>query len=382
MLISRSDRGALARWWFTVDRLLLTALLVLMAIGVSASMAASPPVAERVGFDSFHFVRQQALFAVFAAVLLILFSFSNPLWARRMSFGGLIMSFVLMLAALKFGPEIKGAHRWIYIGPFNLQPSEIAKPFFVTTTAWLLAERSRRPDIPAHVMAFGLFAVMIGLLILQPDFGQTTLTTLVFMTMLMVFGIPWTYVGALALTAVLGGYGAYLLVPHVASRIDRFLSPEKGDTFQVDTAMQAFQNGGLLGTGPGGGTAKQILPDAHTDFIFSVLGEEFGFVACLVLIGLFAFVVLRLARRAVRERDGFSALAITGLTAVFGFQAAINMAVNVSLIPAKGMTLPFISYGGSSLFGMAITMGLALSFARRKPHALLPDQAWHEPGKV
>lgn len=376
MLISRSDRGLLARWWFTIDRLLLTALLVLMAIGVFISMAASPPVAERVGYDSFHFVRQQLVFAVIAAAVLVGSSFLDQVWARRLSLVGLIASFVLMAAALKFGPEIKGAHRWIYIGPFNLQPSEFAKPFFVTTCAWLLAERTRRPDIPAHIFAFVLYGVMLGLLVVQPDFGQSTLTTLVFLMLLVIFGIPWSYFAGLFCVALSAGYGAYLLVPHVASRIDRFLSPEKGDTFQVDTAIQAFQNGGLLGTGPGGGTAKQILPDAHTDFIFAVLGEEFGFVACLLLILLIGFIVLRLVVRASAEKDPFAALAIAGLTGIFGFQAVINMAVNVSLLPAKGMTLPFVSYGGSSLIGMAFTMGLALAFARRKPNAALPQQAW------
>jgi cell division protein FtsW len=376
MLIGRTDRGLLASWWFTVDRLLLTAVLLLMSAGVLISMAASPPVAERLGLDPFHFFNNQLLYLGPAVLVLLATSLGTPLQARRLSMLVFLGSLALMAAALHFGPEIKGAHRWIEIGPISLQPSEFAKPAFIVVAAWLLAENTRRPDMPGHVFAFMFAAAFIGLLIVEPDFGQTVLMMLVFSAMLLIYGIPWTVIVGLVGACAGGVVFAYEKVPHVASRIDRFLNPDKGDSFQVDTATQAFQNGGLLGTGPGGGEAKLILPDAHTDFTFAVVGEEFGLVACLILMGLFAFIIARIIRRAAVEPDPFPALAMSGLIIVFGLQAVINMGVNVSLLPAKGMTLPFISSGGSSLIGMAFAMGLVLSLARRRSVAEISDGAW------
>ncbi len=365
MLLGRSDRGLLARWWFTVDRGLMSAVLLLMATGVLISMAASPPVAERIGLDSFHFFRSQLFYLAPAIAVLVAMSFLEQKQAKRVGVGLFLVAIVLMLAALKFGPEIKGAHRWINLGPVGLQPSELAKPGFVVLAALLLSEQTRRPEMPGLLLMVVASILFVGLLILQPDFGQTALMIMVIGTMLLIYGISWFVVFGLAGVVAVGIGAAYTMVPHVASRIDRFLDPEKGDTFQVDTAMQAFHNGGLLGAGPGGGVAKQILPDAHTDFSFAVVGEEFGLIACLALMALFAFVVLRVLQRATTETDPFPALAMSGLALVFGFQAIINMGVNVSLLPAKGMTLPFISYGGSSLIGMAFAMGLILAFGRR-----------------
>ena len=373
MLVSRSDRGVFARWWFTVDRPLLSAVLLLMAIGVLISMAASPPVAARIGLNTFHFFKFQLAFLLPAVVLLISVSLLEPRQARRAAFLMLGISLALMIAALFWGPEIKGAHRWINFGPIGLQPSELAKPSFVVITAWFLAEHTKRPDMPGQVIAYLIFAIFVGLLVAQPDFGQTVLVILTFGAMLLIYGIPWILVLALAGLCASGVLAAYALVPHVTSRIDRFLNPDKGDTFQVDTATAAFHNGGLLGAGPGGGEAKQILPDAHTDFTFAVVGEEFGLVACIGLMLLFAFVVMRILQRAKIEPDPFPALALSGLGIVFGLQAVVNMGVNVSLLPAKGMTLPLISYGGSSLIGVAFAMGMVLAFSRRQPHF-----SWHQ----
>ncbi len=367
MLISRKDRGALARWWFTIDRALLSSVLLLMAIGVLISMAASPPVAERIGLDSFHFFKSQLFYLFFAVIGLFFVSFFNPEWVRRTAFLTFAGSLFLMVAALKFGPEIKGAHRWINLGPIGIQPSEFAKPSFVVAAAWFLAERGKRPDMPGHYIAYGAASVFLGLLILQPDFGQTALVTMTFGAMLLIYGISWIYVFGLAGLAVLAMGVIYTLVPHVASRIDRFLNPDKGDTFQVDTAIAAFNNGGLLGAGPGGGVAKLSLPDAHTDFAFAVVGEEFGLIVCLSLMILFFFIIMRVLKRAKQEKEPFAALAMTGLVTMFGLQACINMGVNVALLPAKGMTLPFISYGGSSLLGTALAMGMVLALARRTP---------------
>jgi cell division protein FtsW len=367
MLIRRSDRGLLANWWFTVDKLLLSAVLLLMAVGVLISMAASPPVAERIGVEPFHFFKNQLLYLFPAAGVLIAMSLLDVKNGRRVALWTLLGSFALMLAALRFGPEIKGAHRWIEIGPLNLQPSELAKPAFVVMTAWFLAERTKRPDMPGQWIALALAAVFFGLLIAQPDFGQAALMILTFMAMLLIWGISWIIVFGLTGLMAGGVAAAYFTVAHVHSRIQRFLDPDKGDTFQVDTATQAFNNGGVFGAGPGGGEAKLVLPDAHTDFTFAVVGEEFGLIACLGLMALFAFITLRILIRARTEHDPFPALAMSGLAVVFGLQSIINMGVNVSLLPAKGMTLPFISYGGSSLVGMAFAMGLVLAFARRRP---------------
>ncbi|MCA0434269.1 MAG: putative lipid II flippase FtsW [Proteobacteria bacterium] len=370
MLISRSDRGLLARWWFTIDRALLSAVLLLMAAGVLISMAASPPVAQRIGLDPFHFIKSQLFFLVFAVAGLLFASFLDTIWVRRAALTFFVGSIVLMVAALFFGPEIKGAHRWIDIGPIGLQPSELAKPSFVVVASWFLAERARRPDMPGHLIACALAAMFLGLLVMQPDFGQAALVTVTFGAMLLIFGVPWVVVLGLAGAGVAAVLVSYALVAHVASRIDRFLSPEQGDTFQADMAKEAFQNGGLLGTGPGGGVAKLSLPDAHTDFTFSVVGEEFGIFACLALMALFFFVVIGTLRRAKREEDSFVALSLVGLATMLGLQSVINMGVNVALLPAKGMTLPFISYGGSSLLGSAMAMGFILALSRGSTYAV------------
>jgi len=368
MLISRSDRGLLARWWFTVDLPLMFAVFLLMAIGVVFSLAGSPAVAERLGLDHFHFFIRQLIFMVPAVVIFIGMSFLDVRYVRRIGFYGFIVSLVLMVGALFFGPEIKGAHRWLDLGFFNFQPSELAKPTFIIVASWLLAEGRRRPDMPGQILAWGAFAALAGLLVLQPDFGQTVLVSLVWAVLLLVYGVAWKFILGLAGLAVVGAVFAYKTISHVASRVDRFLNPGEGtDNFQVDMARRAFENGGLFGTGPGGGAAKKSLPDAHTDFIFAVVGEEFGFLACMVLIALVAFIVMRVLKFAMHENDSFVALALTGLVSVFSFQAIINMAVNVSLLPAKGMTLPFISYGGSSLLTMSFAMGLVLALTRTRP---------------
>jgi cell division protein FtsW len=368
MLISRSDRGILASWWFTVDWLLMSAVLLLMAAGAMFSLAASPPVAARIGLDSFHFFTRQLIFLAPAIAIMVATSFLKPRIVWRVSFAVYVTGLVLMLAAMKFGPEIKGAHRWIDLGPFNLQPSELVKPAFVVSASWLMAQGLARPGLPGVTMAWVLFLAFLGLLALQPDFGQAVLICAVWGVMLLIHGIPWAFVVVLAAIAGAAATLAYFTFSHVASRVDRFISPEKGDTFQVDTATRAFEHGGVFGTGPGGGSAKRILPDAHTDFIFAVVGEEFGLVACAVLIGLVLFVVLRVLRKSMASHDPFAILAMSGLITIFGLQAIINMAVNVSLMPAKGMTLPFISYGGSSMISMAFGIGLILALGRAKPH--------------
>jgi cell division protein FtsW len=365
MLLSRSNSGVFAKWWFTVDRGILSATLLLMAAGILISMAASPPVAARIGLEPFHFVKSQLFYLSVSAFVLLLVSFLDRHWIRRLSLLTFVGSLLLMLAALKFGPEIKGAHRWIDLGRFSLQPSEMAKPAFVVTASWFLAEKLRYPDMPGQWITYCSAGAFIALLVVQPDFGQTALVVMTFGAMLLVYGTSWRVIFGLAGVTAAVSVVAYALVPHVASRVERFLNPEAGDTFQIDMALEAFRNGGLLGTGPGGGTAKLVLPDAHNDTAFAVVGEEFGALACLAIMALFFFIVIRVLKRAKMETDPFAALSLAGLITMFGLQAAINMGVNVALLPAKGMTLPFISYGGSSLLGTAFAMGIILALGRK-----------------
>jgi len=285
-----------------------------------------------------------------------------------------LVGVVLCLMALKFGPEIKGAHRWIGLGSFGIQPSEFVKPAFVVLSAWAFSEGARRKDMPGALLALLLLPATIVPLILQPDFGQTMLITIVWAGLFFVAGLHWFWVAGLGGVGAAGILVAYKFVPHVRARIERFLDKSSGDTFQVDTAMESFAKGGWLGKGPGEGSIKRILPDAHTDFIFAVTAEEFGILVCLGLLMIFGFIVLRGFMLARRNEDPFCRLAITGLVLMFGLQAAINMAVNVHLMPAKGMTLPFISYGGSSLLSLALGMGFLIALTRRRPRAEMLDR--------
>jgi cell division protein FtsW len=271
-----------------------------------------------------------------------------------------------MVAALLVGPEIKGAHRWLVFGPLSVQPSEFVKPAFVVLAAAALAERNRVAGFPGLAVASTLFAVVAVLLVLQPDFGQTLLLSMVFAGLLFLVGMRWYWMAAIGGLGLAGAVGAYLLVPHVASRIDRFIDPDAGDRFQVNTALNAFMHGGITGVGPGEGELKVRLPDAHTDFIFAVAAEEFGLAVCVGLVLLFGVVIWRTLQRAQEETDHFIQLASAGLAMLFGLQALINVAVSLNLMPAKGMTLPFVSYGGSSMLAMAVTIGMLLALTRQR----------------
>ena len=362
---SRAERHPLTEWWWTVDRFLFGLALVLLTTGVVLSLAASPPVAERLGADSFHFVYRHLLYLGPAALVLFATSLLEERMVRRVALIVLLLSLALMVVVLLVAPEVKGARRWIDIGPFGLQPSEFLKPSLAVVAAWLFAESDRRGDVPGLPLSFLLITVAATLLVLQPDFGQTLLVLATWAGIYFMVGMPaWLIAGAIGVAA-LGGFAAYTMVPHVGQRIDRFLDPSSGDSYQIDQAIGSFVHGGWFGVGPGEGTIKRGLPDSHTDFIFAVVGEEFGAVACLVLVGLFAALVLRGLGHAFRAEDMFRRLAIGGLVMLFGFQSFINFAVNLQLMPAKGMTLPFISYGGSSLLASAFAMGLLIALTRR-----------------
>ena len=366
-MVSRANRSAFAEWWWTVDKYLLVALVGLMLGGVVLSLAGSPAVAERLGYDSFHFVKRHVAFFLPAVAVLVATSFLTPRQARRAAFIVLIVSILLMLATLFIGVEVKGSRRWINIFALSIQPSEFMKPAFVVIVAWLFAENARRTDIPGNVFALILLAIVVALLVAEPDFGQTMLVTIAWGALFFMAGVPWVWIALLGVAAVGGIFAAYATLPHVAGRIDRFISPQGTDTFQIDTAIQTIMRGGWLGRGPGEGTIKRSLPDAHTDFIFAVAAEEFGIIICIALVAVFGLVVVRGLQNSLKSEDGFVRLASAGLIVLFGVQSVINMAVNLNLMPAKGMTLPFISYGGSSMIAVAFGMGLLLALTRRRP---------------
>jgi cell division protein FtsW len=368
-MASRTERSPFGDWWWTVDRLVLAAIVVLMLAGIILSLAASPPVAARLNLDAFHFVNRHVMFLLPAVVILLVTSMLTPRQIRRGALIVFLISLVLVAVTPMFGAEIKGARRWLVLPGVNVQPSEFLKPAFVILIAWLFAESARRPEVPANTMALALLLLVVSLLVLQPDFGQTMLIALVWGALFFMAGMRLIWVGGLAGIALVGLVGAYFTVPHVARRIKRFLDPSSGDTFNIDIALESFARGGWLGKGPGEGTVKRILPESHTDFIFAVGAEEFGIVLCLAILGLFAFIVIRTLRRAMRSDEPFLRFAAAGLSILFGLQSAINMAVNLHLMPAKGMTLPFISYGGSSMLSLAYGMGMLLALTRERPRA-------------
>lgn len=369
MRLSRAKRGLISDWWWTVDRWTMVAILLLIVIGTVLSLAASPAVANRLGFGSFYFVYRQAVFIPVALVSMFLASLLTPRQVRRLAGLMLVAAVVLMVLTLLIGKEINGSYRWLSLGGFALQPSEFVKPGFVVLVAWLFAEGSRLPKFPGAAIALALYGLVVAILACQPDFGQVMLLTLVFSTLFFMAGLSWAWITVLASLAIAGAIMAYLMMPHVASRVDRFIDPESGDTYQTDRALEAFQTGGFFGTGPGEGQVKRILPDAHTDFIFAVAAEEFGVIVALFIIGLFGFIVVRSFLHTLDERDRFVQLAVGGLAGLFGLQALINIAVNVNMLPAKGMTLPFISYGGSSMLALALGMGMLLALTRRRAGA-------------
>jgi len=362
---TRADTSVLGRWWWTVDRWTLSALAVLIAVGMMLIVAASPM--KKGGAEALHFVVRQGMFVPLAIGLIFFLSLQTPKTIRRAAAIGFLVTLGLMALTLVAGSEVKGATRWIHMGGFSLQSSEMMKPCFVVVTAWMLSAHREDPTFPGMHIAIALLGVTLTLLILQPDFGMSVVVTATWCGQLFLAGLPIIWIGGLALLAVGGGLTAYSTLSHVQSRVDRFLDPSTGDTYQITKALQAFQNGSLFGRGPGEGRVKEVLPDAHTDFIFAVAGEEFGMILCMFLIALFAFIVLRGFTIAMKDDSLFRLLAVAGLLAEFGMQAFINMGSSLSLIPTKGMTLPFISYGGSSLLGLSMAMGAVLALTRKHP---------------
>lgn len=367
-MISRAERTPISDWAWTIDRWLLAGIALLIVAGLVFGMAGSPPVAERLHLSTFHFVNRQVAYLLPALAVMIGASFLSPRHVRRAALVVFVVSLALVVATLFFGQEVKGARRWI----FGIQPSEFLKPSFVVVVAWAFSEGARRKDVPGNWLALLLFPLTIGPLVLQPDFGQTMLISVVWGALFFMAGLHLIWVvglGGLGATAALL---AYKFAPHVRARVDAFLEPPPPvagvpTNFQSETALESFKAGSWFGKGPGEGTVKRILPDSHTDFIFAVIGEEFGVIVCIVLAMVFAFIVVRGLFSAARNEDPFCRFATAGLVMLFGLQSCINMAVNVHLMPAKGMTLPFVSYGGSSLISLSLGMGFLLAVTRKRP---------------
>lgn len=370
--LGRSDRTALGRWFWTIDRVLLLMVFVLICFGLIAVAAASPAAAYRYSGGShqlgqLHYFKRQLIWVMLALPVMLGVSMLTRKWALRLSLGGAAL-FTLLLALVPFiGKEANGAHRWIGAGSFLIQPSEFLKPLFIVSTAWLFTLGLDDKTLPAKRIGFVTLAIIGVLLMQQPDLGQTILFTAIWVGMAVLAGMSVQMLLAIAGAGVIGLGAAYLFVPHATSRIDRFLTGG-GDTYQIDRSLDAFRHGGLFGTGPGEGVMKLKLPEPHTDYIFAVIGEEFGAIACLGLACLFIAIVVRVLVRLLDEEDPFLLFASAGLVAQFGLQAIINMSVNLNLLPSKGMTLPFISHGGSSMIALAIGMGLLLAFTRRNAY--------------
>ena len=378
----RADRSPLARWFWTIDRPLLAMLLVLIGCGLIAVAAASPAGALRLSDSNtrippLFFLQRQILWVLMGVPLMLGVSMLTKDAARRFALGGCALFFLLLALVPFIGVETNGAHRWIQLPGFQLQPIEFLKPFFVVGTAWLFAMRFEDRTLPVIPVGAVSLMLIVGLLVVQPDFGQSALVIAIWLVQAVLAGLPLIVLG-LALVAVLGGLVvAYQFEPHIRNRIDGYLHGE-GDTYQVDRALDCFRSGGLYGTGPGEGTAKFRLPEAQTDYIFSVIGEEFGAIVCFALALLYLAIVLRVLLQMLDEDDPFTLIAATGLVAQFGGQALINMSVNLALAPSKGMTLPLVSHGGSSFLATCVAMGLLLSITRRNRH--LKASPYLQPG--
>lgn len=367
--IARTDNSVLGQWWWTVDHCLLGALFILFGVGIVLSFSATPAIAEKLKLETYYLIKHQAVFLSLSVVVMLVVSMQTPRTIRLLALLALAASFVLLVLVLIHGTAIKGSSRWIRIFGISVQPSEIAKPAFAVAAAWLFSLGKIREKVNGAVIASLIYFILVILLISQPDFGMTMTVSAIFGIELFLSGISMVWVYLLLFCGSVGVISAYYMIPHVQSRVDRFINPESGDTFQVRTAMEAFKNGGLFGQGPGEGRVKTILPDAHTDFIMAVAAEEYGLLICLAIVVLFAVIVLRGFFLIFKDKNMFTLLAVSGLLVQFGMQALVNISSTLNLIPTKGMTLPFISYGGSSLLSLGFGMGMVLALTRSTNNA-------------
>ena len=381
-MFSRTDMSLLGQWWQTVDRWTIAAIITLATLGAFLIIAASPPIAERLSLDTFHFVGRQVLFLPLAMISMFAVSFLSRANIRRLSL--IIFSFAaaLMMFTLFSGVEIKGATRWVNVMGVSLQPSEFIKPAFAVIAASMFAAWRLEERFPGYLVVLGLYGGVVLLLIAQPDVGMAVLISFVWGLQFFLAGLPMVLVMGIGTVFIFGGFAAYFQFSHVRERIEQFIDPQNSDVYQVSQSLEAFKKGGVFGRGPGEGHVKENLPDAHSDFIFAVAVEEFGMIAGLLIVSVFGFIVLRGLMRVFKETDLFVQLAVAGLLAQFGLQAIINLASTLNLMPTKGATLPFISYGGSSLLALSISMGMVLSLTRERPNSKFTSRTVWERSKL
>ncbi|MDR1551684.1 MAG: putative lipid II flippase FtsW [Holosporaceae bacterium] len=381
-MISRTSNSVLGRWWWTVDKVILFFALTLIAFGVLLAGAATPMVAKHLGISKFYFLNRHLLYLIPSLFTLFFVSLFSDSDLKKLSILLFVMSIFTMLLTLTVGHEIKGARRWVSLFGLSLQPSEFARPALTIITAWMFAERQKHPEFRGIFLASIPLFLFIMLLIFQPDIGMIIVTFAVWFAQLFINGLPLIWaIGAVG--AGVGGFIlSYLFLPHVAARVDRFLDPAAGDHYQINRSLESFAKGGLFGVGPGEGITKKHLPDAHSDFVFAVLGEEFGFIVCLFVILLIASLVIYGLIKTVKSNNLFGMLASAGLVTHFGLQSFINIGSSLHLIPTKGTSLPFLSYGGSSLLSNSIVLGMLLALRRNRTISLGIDvviQDWRDP---
>jgi cell division protein FtsW len=362
MLISRSDNSNIALWWWAIDRFLLTLFSILIIVGIFLVMASSQHLAQSFNIFSHYFTLRHILFVIISLPIIFLFSLLNEKQTKAMSIIGLIITIFLLLIILINGSEIKGAKRWIYFSGFSFQPSELCKPFYVIVNAWFLTLWIEGKNFPGWAWSIVSLILISSLLLIQPDVGMTIVIILTWCFQLFITGIPLIIIIFLILAIPLFVILTYHNFDHVKIRIDGFL---EGTTYQVTKSLQSFEFGGFWGTGPGEGFYKKFLPDAHSDFVFAVAAEEYGILICLIIILIYSLVVYRAFSLSFINKSLFFIIAVSGLAFQFGIQTLIHMASNTNLIPTKGMTLPFLSYGGSSMISSAITVGILLSLTRK-----------------
>lgn len=364
MNLDSRGNSSIRNWLWSIDRISFFLVLAILCTGAILITMASPAVAERIKVSQFYFVNRQLIFLLFSVFIVVFISSISEKKLRRLILLGFITCMFLLVAVLFLGEEVKGARRWINILGFSIQPSEFIKPFYIFFTGLILAERFNKKDFPSFVLAAGLHLVLIGLLILQPDFGMVITFTGVLAGQFFLAGLPLWIIFIIVFVAIIGGIGAYLLLPHVARRIDNFLNPETTENYQVEKSLEAYINGGLFGKGPGEGVVKAHLPDSHSDFIFAVAGEELGAIICSIIILLFFALILRNILRLSTEVNLYKIYICGGIIMLFTLQTVFNIGVTLHMFPTKGMTLPFISYGGSSVLSFAIAFGILLNLTR------------------
>lgn len=352
-------------WWRSIDQQMIIALVILFVFSMMLVTTSGSAVANRIGLNEYYFASRQLFYLASALLLTIFFSFFSKKWLKRFSILGFIGSILLLILVRVYGYEVKGATRWINILGLSMQPSEFVKPFFAVVAGWILSLKFEG-EFPSVSICISLYSIVALLLIIQPDFGMLVMVTAVFGIQLFIAGMPIFWIILAAFMLVFGVTAAYFWLPHVTKRINSFLDPDSSSNYQVGKSIRAFEYGGLYGRGPGEGAVKQVLPDSHTDFIFAVAGEEFGAIICLIIVGIFAFIVIRSLLKLINEEDKFLQLAASGIISQIGLQAIVNIGVTLNLLPTKGMTLPFISYGGSSTIAIAIATGMLLGFTKHK----------------